>query len=118
VFNPSNFPTVLPALTYSQTFNRGGVANGDSVEPHNFFQPGPSPKEYHSYTPILPNTQASAIVLGLLVPVELTNVQAPNFWHYDSSTTNRHNLDSFDLWAEFSIGSKSGQPIVITNGNW
>jgi hypothetical protein len=54
----------------------------------------------------------------VLVPVEFTNVLVPNFWHYDSSTTNRHNLGTYDLWAEFSIGSKGGRPILKTNGNW
>jgi len=41
-----------------------------------------------------------------------------NFWHYDSSTINRHNMNSYDLWAEFSIGTKSGKLQILTNGNW
>ena len=34
-------------------------------------------------------------------------------WFYDSSSTNRHNKASFDLWAEMVIGSKTN---II--GNW
>jgi hypothetical protein len=60
---------------------------------------------------------SSPPICGLIVPVEFTGI-TPNFWHYDSSTTNRHNLNSYDLWAEFSIGSKNGKPTIITNGNW
>jgi hypothetical protein len=91
------------------------VGNGDVSEPHDFFLPGPSSKEYANYfNPGSPQPP----VCGLLVPTEFTNALIPNFWHYDSSTTNRHNPGSFDLWAEFSIGSKSGRQILITNGNW
>ena len=36
-----------------------------------------------------------------------------NPWFYDSSTTNRHNPKSFDLWAEILIGGKTN---II--GNW
>jgi prepilin-type N-terminal cleavage/methylation domain-containing protein len=113
VFNSTNID--LPILTsiYTEVFNRGGIANGDTTDPHNFFQPGPSSKEYTTYS-----TASSPPICGLLVPADFTNALRPNFWHYDSSTTNRHNMGSFDLWAEFSIGSKSGRPILITNGNW
>lgn len=115
VFNTSNSTSTLSGSAYQNVFNRGGIANADSTEPHNFFQPGPSSKEIGFYSP--PSSPQPAIC-GLLVPVELTNVQIPNFWHYDSSTTNRHNLASYDLWAEFSIGNKSGHTVIITNGNW
>ncbi len=36
-----------------------------------------------------------------------------NTWRYDSSSTNRHNLESYDLWAEILIGGKTN---II--GNW
>ncbi len=42
--------------------------------------------------------------------------QAPksiNPWHYDSSSTNRHNPNGFDLWAEYLV---SGKTNVV--GNW
>jgi len=113
VFDSTNNSVSLPASAYQTVFNRGGIANGDSVEPHNFFQPGPSSKEYSYYY-----TNSSPWVYGLVVPVELIDPKVPNFWHYDSSTTNRHNLATYDLWAEFSIGSKNGKPTIITNGNW
>lgn len=31
-------------------------------------------------------------------------VQYLNPWFYDSSSTNRHNLESFDLWSEYLVG--------------
>lgn len=72
---------------------------------------------------------------GLVVPVDMVQVDDPgnknatspatmpratttNFWHYDASSTNRHNIDSFDLWAEFVTGRKGGGWVYVTNGNW
>jgi prepilin-type N-terminal cleavage/methylation domain-containing protein len=51
-------------------------------------------------------------VLVLVVPVDL-NPGEINPWRYDASSTNRHNQDSYDLWAEISIGGKT-----MTIGNW
>jgi prepilin-type N-terminal cleavage/methylation domain-containing protein len=113
VFNSTNANETILANAYQGIFNRGGVANGDAAEPHDFFQPGPSSKEYAPYS-----TSSSPPICGLIVPVEFTNVLVPNFWHYDSSTTNRHNQASFDLWAEYSIGNLHGHATLITNGNW
>jgi len=36
-----------------------------------------------------------------------------NAWLYDSSSTNRHNMATFDIWAVYNIGNR-----IITNGNW
>ena len=36
-----------------------------------------------------------------------------NVWLYDSSSTNRHNMATFDLWAVYKIGKR-----VVTSGNW
>jgi|GEM_PF-296678 len=73
---------------------------------------------------------------GLTVPVEMAQVDDPgnaaalaahkplpvatltNFWHYDASSPNRHNMSSYDLWAEFVVGKKNGDWIYVTNGNW
>jgi prepilin-type N-terminal cleavage/methylation domain-containing protein len=93
---------------------RSAVANANQDEPHNFFQTGPQPKEYTNY--------AGSTLKGLVVPAPLVdalgNPIANNFWHYDASSTNRHNLQSYDLWAEYVIGTKGGSPIFTTNGNW
>ncbi len=115
VFNSPNSNTTLPGITYANAFNRGGIANADPTEPHDFFQPGPKPNEIAYF----PNFATNPLpVCGLIVPVPLYSATANNFWHYDSSSTNRHNLTSFDIWAEYSIGSKNGQPIIVTNGNF
>jgi prepilin-type N-terminal cleavage/methylation domain-containing protein len=101
----------VPLAAFSSVFNRGGVANSDSLEPQNFFNPLPLPQTYTNYYSSAPT------IYGLLVPVPLTNGQL-NFWHYDSSSQYRHNPNSYDLWAEYSIGTKNGQMTIITNGNW
>jgi prepilin-type N-terminal cleavage/methylation domain-containing protein len=119
VFNSTAVAPLLPVsgsgISYATTFNRVGIANGDAAEPHDFFVPGPALKEYAPYAAASGNSPA---ICGLLVPADKIPGNTNNFWHYDSSTTNRHNLNSYDLWAEFSIGSKSGQLTIITNGNW
>ncbi|HEY3863763.1 MAG TPA: type II secretion system protein [Verrucomicrobiae bacterium] len=112
VFNSPDINTPLLGSEFAKNFNRGGVANCDPSEPNNFFLPGPLPKEYTNY-----DATVTPPICGLLVPTEFTNVRVANFWHYDSSTTNRHNITSYDLWAEYSIGSKSGRMILKTNGN-
>ncbi len=112
VFNSANNNNFIKELNYTNTFNRGGIANSDSVEPHNFFQPGPLPKDYAPYL------KGNPSIVGLIVPATLVGNNTNNFWHYDSSSSRRHNMQSFDLWAEFSIGSKGGNPTIITNGNW
>ena len=37
-----------------------------------------------------------------------------NTWFYDASSTNRHNMETYDLWAE--ITGRDGKPAII--GNW
>lgn len=101
----------VPLAAFSAVFNRGGIANSDPTQPQNFFNPGPLPKDYTNYNTAYTN------IMGLVVPVALTNGQL-NFWHYDASSPNRHNPNTYDLWAEYSIGTKNGKLTIITNGNW
>jgi prepilin-type N-terminal cleavage/methylation domain-containing protein len=115
VFNSPNNNSTIKASEYASIFNRGGVANGDMVEPHSFFVPGPMPKEY---APYMAGSSTSPAICGLIVPATLVGNNTNNFWHYDSSSSRRHNMQSFDLWAEYSIGSKGGVPTIRTNGNW
>jgi prepilin-type N-terminal cleavage/methylation domain-containing protein len=96
--------------TFSNVFGRQSVANSNPDEPHSFYIP--QPKEYTNYYSAPPLN-----VWGLVVPVSLAGT-TPNFWHYDSSSTNRHNSSSYDLWAEYISASKGGSNIITTNGNW
>jgi prepilin-type N-terminal cleavage/methylation domain-containing protein len=109
VFNNNNLTLIGPSGTYNAVFNRTAIANSDASEPQNFFKPPPLPQDYTNY----PGTP----VVGLVVPAPITNGQL-NFWHYDASSPNRHNQNSYDLWAEFSVGSKNGNLVIETNGNW
>lgn len=104
--------STIPVTYYSNLFARGGIANSDPTQPQSFFVPGPLPQDYTNY----PNA-ANPNVLGLIVPVALTNGQV-NFWHYDASSQYRHNPNSYDLWAEFAISSVHGHVTIVTNGNW
>jgi prepilin-type N-terminal cleavage/methylation domain-containing protein len=98
---------------YNAIFGRAAVNNANTDEPHNFFYGNPQPREYTNYP------GATGNIYGFVVPVPFSNgPPAPNFWHYDSSSTNRHNLSGYDLWAEYIIGGKNGVPIIVTNGNW
>jgi len=104
----------VPVATFAQIFNRTSVNNSDTTDPQNFFRPPPTAKEIASYAPLTTYSNIS----GLLVPVPVTNKSSINFWHYDSSSTNRHNLSGYDLWAEYISGSKSGTDVIVTSGNW
>ncbi|MEO6035006.1 MAG: type II secretion system protein [Verrucomicrobiota bacterium] len=81
-------------------FKRDGIANSQGNQP--FFSPKPN-----RHKPI-----PGGSVEVLVVPVEFLQGQI-NPWHYDASSTNRHNPDSYDLWAQILIG---GQTNII--GNW
>jgi prepilin-type N-terminal cleavage/methylation domain-containing protein len=99
--------------TFSAMYGRAAVNNASLDEPHNFFTPPPQPREYTNYITNVPLN----VVKGLLVPVPYApgSSSVPNnFWHYDSSSTNRHNINSYDLWAEYNISGTN----IITNGNW
>ena len=110
--------TVIRSNDFYTVFVRTAVANSSTDEPRNFFQPLPQPKEYTNYYTFTPMSNAyGSNVWGLVVPVTLMP-NFTNFWHYDCSTTNRHNMSSYDLWAEYSIGSRNGTNLIVTNGNW
>jgi prepilin-type N-terminal cleavage/methylation domain-containing protein len=97
--------SVIQSNEYFNAFNRDGVAN--SIEPRDFFNPPPKNTSYHSN--FVQNAQGANV---LVVPVDWQQGQI-NPWRYDSSSTNRHNSESFDLWAVFTVGSKT-----VTNKNW
>ena len=80
-------------------FKRDGIVNSLAAKP--FYSPNDG-----ELKPIEADIQV------LVVPVELEPGQI-NPWRYDASSTNRHNPDSYDLWAEISIGGKTK---II--GNW
>lgn len=101
---------VIPNTTLTALYGRGGIANSNPDEARSYYQPLPGPKDY-------------LVVNGmkqLVVPVLRNNTaNEVNLWHYDSSSTNRHNSSTYDLWAEYSAGKDSaGNFIYITNGNW
>lgn len=97
--------SVIKSNEYYVAFNRADIAN--SIEPQPFLSPPPRSADYKSnFVPGAPN------VNFLMVPVDL-NGETKNPWRYDASSTNRHNTDSFDLWAVFTVGNKT-----VTNGNW
>ena len=116
--SPSDLETV---------YGRKGLANSSSMNTSdqrsfNFLIPTPNPTQYKSY-PENKDTLGLNQILGLVVPVSLDRdpanpaVQTPpdfvNFWHYDASSANRHNMDSYDVWAVYSLGKN-----IVTNGNW
>jgi prepilin-type N-terminal cleavage/methylation domain-containing protein len=112
VFDGSPNITSGTSGNYYSVFNRASVANANPDEPHSFYIP--QPKEYTNYF-----ASQTTNLLGLVVPVSLTNNPTfHNYWHYDASSTNRHNLSSYDLWAEYVSAGRGGTNIITTNGNW
>lgn len=116
----TNVDATVPAGTFEKTYNRSAIANayqGDAP-PKNFFAPGPQPREYTNYGSISYLKGQSGDLEGLIVPIAAVNGNVPNFWYYDASSTNRHNLASYDLWAVYISTTKGGSNILATNGNW
>jgi prepilin-type N-terminal cleavage/methylation domain-containing protein len=114
VGNTSSFlafdSNVIAGSTFNAAYGRGGIANSLPDETHVFYQPLPGPKDY---------MVAANGLKQLVVPASLTGAPGEiNAWHYDSSSTNRHNSATFDLWAEYSAGGTGTNAIIITNGNW
>lgn len=108
-FDSTNFNTTALVNTYG----RGGIANSNPDEPHVFFYPLPKPTDYVYYN--------SGPLAGLTVPIQSgPSSSGPNYIHYDSSSTNRHNISSYDVWVEYWAGTdkSTGLPLIITNGNW
>lgn len=102
------FDSTNTSQSFYNMYGRFAVANANPDEPHSFYIP--QPKEYTNY-------YVGTFLEGLVVPVSLIATNA-NFWHYDASSTNRHNLSSYDLWAEYVSAGKNGVNIITTNGNW
>jgi prepilin-type N-terminal cleavage/methylation domain-containing protein len=90
---------VISGAEVKTYFKRDGIAN--SLSPKSYYTANENERK-----PIAGNVQV------LVVPVDFTPGQI-NPWHYDSSSANRHNPDSYDLWAQIIIG---GQTNII--GNW
>ena len=110
----------VTGVQLNNVFHREGIANSaqpNSVDQRSvsFLIPAPNQTQYKEY--------GNSGVYGLVVPVSLDwdpanpAVQTPpdfvNFWHYDASSANRHNMDSYDVWAVYSLGKN-----IVTNGNW
>lgn len=105
--------TNLLASDIVALYGRGGIANSNPDEPHTFYYPPPKPSDYTVY----PNS----VLKGLTVPIPAGLASSgANYIHYDSSSTNRHNPSSFDVWVEYLAGTDrtTGGPVVVTNGNW
>lgn len=115
---------LISATDYQMVFGRPSLANAVTDQsPTQFLNPGPKPQDYAPLTSDFtkaPLTNYGFVALS--VPVGTISFQnkatVANFWHYDASTTNRHNQGSYDLWAEYFTGTKNGVNIIVTNGNW
>jgi len=134
--------TVLTNLDLKALARIGGIVNSapvNSTEQRSiaFLNPAPKASQIKYYYPLVSSSgkdmtvgstellMPTNLARGLVVPVSLETLPHVdqkrhdhatyvNFWHYDCSSPNRHNRDSFDLWAVFTVGR--GQ--TITNGNW
>ncbi len=98
--------STISAAVISSTFGGiGGIRNSLAGEVKSFWNPPPQTNYYLPY----PNGAQAFVVL---VPFD-PNSSSPNRWHYDASSTYRHNKQSYDLWAVYNDGGT-----LITNGNW
>lgn len=122
IFTNRQFVTVSGSETIRTNelgaiFKRDGIRNSARSRfdvPYKGFSPKPS--QYAELSRTLTQNQ-DVEVLAVSVPGPYTIPGGSggkiNPWFYDASSTNRHNRQSFDLWAEISV---SGKTNVI--GNW
>jgi type II secretory pathway pseudopilin PulG len=107
----------VPVTDIKTVFKVEGLRNSARVKEDIDYK-GFSVKESQTQR-ILPSTYGAGVeVLVVPVPGPFNLVSSNgttkfNPWFYDASSTNRHNKNSFDLWAEISVGGKNQ---VI--GNW
>ena len=112
----------LPAMTFDKLFKRRGIRNSARLKNDIDFK-GFSLKEAQKeeIDPAKYGLPPDSDVEILKVPVPgpfMLDERPPNKakfnpWFYDASSTNRHNKNSFDLWAEITV---QGKTTVI--GNW
>jgi prepilin-type N-terminal cleavage/methylation domain-containing protein len=145
----TTFGGSFPQTEFGLGYGFKGILNADA-EQQIVYKPLPASNTYQYYpgwtiknpppTPLTTGwpgaNAASKLLQGLIVPVDMAQVDDPankvavsartplpvatttNFWHYDASSPNRHNMSSYDLWAEFVVGKKNGDWLYVTNGNW
>ena len=103
IFTSAVLSAPLSANTILANFNVGGFVNAspDKSEIGNFYKTL-KPSQYATN----PNNGVTLLVVPYKGPT------TPNTWRYNASMP-VHNPDSYDLWAEVIIGSKT-----ITIGNW
>lgn len=116
--NNNNFETINGTEKIADTdvkavFFVDGFANSstDRAEVENFF----TTMKASQFAELTANPDVELLVVPVGGPDDITTSKGKkiNPWRYDASSTNRHNQDSFDLWAELLIG---GQTNII--GNW
>ena len=98
---------IVTAKQFSDFYNVGGVRN--SINPQRFYTGTLKATDFAPTN----NPVPSVAILQFTVPVPFGVSTVPNFWYYDCSSTNRHNPETFDLWAVYTSGKNT-----ITNGNW
>ncbi|MDX1953530.1 MAG: type II secretion system protein [Verrucomicrobiota bacterium] len=115
-FKVLNHDEIVNSGHLRSVFGIGGIQNSSRDPrdvPYRRFNFKPS--QFKELDPILAN---GADIELLAVPVKgpymlKGKVGEFNPWFYDASTTNRHNRNGFDLWAEIELGDK-----ITVIGNW
>ena len=109
-----------PPAALNKTFNVNGVQNS-ARNKHDLPYKGFSIKasQHSELDEAAYSTGGDVEVLSVPVPgpfeLKGDKNRKINPWFYDSSTTNRHNKATYDLWAEIIIG-RSKETLII--GNW
>ena len=117
VFRPLAGGAPIAASSMRTNFNLGSFMNSSPTED--------DVKNFHTHIKASQAATNSVGVIFFIVPAQgPSDPKNPyqiisgkpaglNTWRYDSSSTNRHNLEGYDLWAEILLGGKTN---II--GNW
>ncbi len=122
-FVTKNGAELIPVISGVRSYFRaGGFANSgrDPKEVKSFFNPKEKQIGQISDVPdvdVLVAPVEWPLNKGFVPPFNDVNlpdkVKKLNPWRYDASSTNRHNMKGFDLWAEYVVGNQ-----IKVIGNW
>ena len=119
-FVTKNGADQIPVASVKSYFRTGGFANSgrDPKEVKSFLNPKEKQIGQISDTPdvdVLVVPVEWPLNKGFVPPFKDLPVkfQKLNPWRYDASSTNRHNMKGYDLWAEYVVGKE-----LKVIGNW
>jgi prepilin-type N-terminal cleavage/methylation domain-containing protein len=110
---PVAFGTPVTSTDLKKAFNLSGIRNSARAKADIEYKGFSIRASQHAT--VSNNVEILTVPVPGPISIPLTGNKIPGVtpWFYDASSTNRHNLNGFDLWAEVNLGRETN---II--GNW